>query len=130
MECDPYWLFMSLSEPALANLARPLWTSRFLDKHFGRIFRTGQISTGMRVKLCMALRLAMLPSGRPPPDFDEGTMPAAVFSVYDGNSYVDGRPTLAPVRRCVETGLALPLPTETQREPSRTSRVPIASGAK
>ena len=70
----------------------------------------------MRVKLCMTLRLAMLPSGRPPPDFDEGTMPAAVFSVHDGNSYVDGRPSLAPVRRCVEADLALPLPTETQRD--------------
>ena len=115
-ECDPYWLFMSLSEPALANLARPLWTSRFLDKHFGRIFRTGEISTGMRVKLCMALRLAMLPCGWPPPDYDDRALDPAVRAVHDGNSYVDGRPSLAPVRRCVEAGLALPLPNETQRD--------------
>ena len=77
-ECDPYWLFMSLSEPALANLARPLWTRRFLDKHFGRIFRTGEISTGMREKLCMALRLAMLPCGWPPPDYDDRALDPAV----------------------------------------------------
>lgn len=115
-ECDPYWLFMSLPERELANLARPLWTSRFLDKHFGRTFRTGEISTGMREKLCMALRLAMLPCGWPPPDYDEGTLDPAVLAVHDSNAYVDGKPSLAPARRCVEAGLVLPLPTETQRD--------------
>ena len=29
---------------------------------------------------------------------------------------MNGRPSLAPVRRCVEAGLALPLPNETQRD--------------
>lgn len=115
-ECDPYWLFMSLSERALAKLARPLWTSRFLDKHFGRTFRTGQISTGMREKLCMALRLAMLPCGWPPPEYDKGEIPADVLAVHDGNAYVDGRPSLVPVRQCVEAGLTLPLPTTSQRD--------------
>ena len=107
---------MSLADEALANLARALWTSRFLDKHFGRTFRTGQISTGMRKKLCMTLRLAMLPCGWPPPDYDYRALDPAVLAVHEGNAYVAGQPSLVPVRRCVEAGLTLPLPNDSQRD--------------
>ena len=43
-------------------------------------------------------------------------MDPAALAVHEGNAYVAGRPSLAPIRRCVEAELSLPLPTESQRD--------------